>query len=124
MRILHAFSILALLTTPALAQEATPEGTWRDSYGTTLQLSLCGDGTQLCATLVDVHGDSRTEENLAYVNQQIMQAEMTAPNQWSGTVIFDGSEAASTATLVAADTLEIQGCRAAILCQTLSFTRI
>lgn len=29
-----------------------PNGTWRDSFGTTLEFSLCGEGTQLCATLL------------------------------------------------------------------------
>ena len=58
------------------------------------------------------------------MNQQIMQADMTAPNEWRGTVIFEGSEAASTLTQVGPDTIEIQGCRVAILCQTLTFNRV
>lgn len=124
MRALFAVSFFVLFSATSFAQEATPEGTWRDEHGTTLQLKLCGDGTQLCAVLIDVRGKSRTEANLAYVNQQVMQAELTAPNQWKGKVIFDGSEAVSTVTQVAPDTIEIEGCRAAILCQTLAFNRV
>jgi hypothetical protein len=124
MRAVLALSTLALLSTATLAQEASPSGTWRDSFGTVLNFSDCGDGTQLCAVLVDVQGKSRTEGNLAFVGKQIMQADKTAGNQWQGSVMFDGSEAASTITQVAADTIEIQGCRAVILCQTLSFNRI
>ena len=124
MRAVLAFSILALISTSAMAQEGSPNGTWRDEFGTTIQFSLCGDGTQLCAVLLDVQGESRTEANLAYLNQQIMQADQTAENEWKGTVTFDGSDAASTITQVAPDTIEIQGCRAAVLCQTLAFSRI
>ena len=124
MRTILAFSTLALLSSGAFAQEATPDGTWRDSFGTTLQFSLCGEGTQLCATLLEVQGESRTEGNLAFVNKQIMQADQTAANEWKGTVMFDGSEAESTITQVAVDTIEIQGCRVVVLCQTLSFSRL
>jgi hypothetical protein len=124
MRALFALSFFFLFSAVSLAQEATPEGVWRDEYGTTLKISLCGDGTQLCAVLLDVQGESRTEANLAYVNQQVLQADMTAPNKWQGTVVFDGKEAHSTITQVAADTIEIEGCRAAILCQTLAFNRV
>jgi uncharacterized protein (DUF2147 family) len=124
MRALFAPFAFVLLSSSVLAQEATPDGTWRDAFGTTLQFSLCGEGSQLCATLVEVQGESRTAGNLAFVNKQIMQADQTAANEWKGTVMFDGSEAESTITQVAADTIEIEGCRVVVLCQTLSFSRL
>ena len=107
-----------------MAQEATPEGDWRDSYGTILRLSLCGDGTQLCGVLIDVQGESRTEENLAYVNQQVMQADRTGPLEWQGSVVFDGNAAQATITQIAPDTIEIEGCRVVVLCETLAFHRL
>lgn len=125
MRAIIVLSAFAMLSSGVVAQEATPDGTWRDSFGTTLQFSLCGDGsTQLCATLLGVQGKSRTDGNLAFVNKQIMQADQTAANEWKGTVMFDGNKAESTITQVAADTIEIQGCRAVVLCQTLAFARL
>ena len=124
MRAAIALSAFALLLSPALAQEATPNGMWQDSFGTILDLSLCGDGTQLCGVLVDVQGESRTEDNLAFVGQEIMQAEQSGANEWKGAVMFGGSKAASTITQVAANTIEIQGCRVVVLCQTLSFQRM
>ena len=124
MRAIVAFSVFALFSASAHGQEATPDGTWRDEFGSTIQFSLCGDGTQLCAVLVDVQGKSRTEGNIAFLNKQIMQADQTAENEWKGTVMFDGGEAESTITQVAANTIEIQGCRAVVLCQTLSFARL
>ena len=124
MRFLLAIPLLAALSAPAFAQEINPEGTWRDKFGTVVDFSYCGDGTQLCAVLRDVQGKSRTEANLAYVNQQVIQADRTAANKWQGTVIFDGSKASGTVTQVAADTIEVQGCRAGIFCQTLAFNRL
>ena len=118
--------LATLFCVPALttfAQEPNPEGTWRDEYGTIFQISLCGDGTGLCAKLIDVQGKSRTEENLAYVNQQVLQADQTAEAEWKGTVIYNGSEAGATINQNGPDTLSITGCRM-ILCQTLVFNRM
>ncbi|WP_116654233.1 hypothetical protein [Pelagibacterium sediminicola] len=125
MRIFLALAIFSTLATGAFAQELSPEGTWADDWGTTLEISYCGDdGTQVCAILLDVQGDSRTEANLAYVDQQIMQAGLVAENQWKGTVVFEGNEAEGTLTQTGPDTIEIQGCRMLILCETLAFRRV
>jgi len=124
MRTLLALSFMALISAPALGQEINPEGSWRDKFGTTVKFSLCGDGTQLCAVLLDVQGKSRTKENLAYVNRQVIQADMTAANEWKGTVTFNGTEAAGTVTQVGADVIEVEGCRGGIFCQTLAFSRL
>ena len=51
---------------------------FQDKYGTILEFSICGDGTQLCAVLIDIQGDARSEATLAQVNQQVLQADMTA----------------------------------------------
>jgi len=123
MRSLAAITAFVLLSTFASAQEASVEGTWRDEYGTAFAISLCGDGHQLCAVLLDVQGKSRTEENLAYVGKQVIQAAETAPNRWEGTVIFNGSEAKGIVTQVSDNTIEIEGCRG-ILCNTLAFNRV
>lgn len=125
--------LCAAIAVPALAQDAAatgeaaaitdPSGTFVDEFGTSFSFSLCGSGTDLCGTLIDVQGESRTEANLAFVNQQVIQAAQTAPNEWQGTVMFDGAEAAATVTQTGPDSIEVQGCRAAVLCQTLKFNR-
>ena len=124
MRSLFALSFLAFSSVTCLAQGASPEGTWRDKFGTEVKFSLCGDGTQLCAVLLDVQGKSRTKANLAYVNRQVVKADKTASNEWKGAVTFNGTTAAGTVTQVAADVIEVEGCKAAVFCQTLAFNRL
>src|SRR5690606_1813412 len=101
-----------------------PAGKWQDSYGTAFKFSLCGDGTALCGTLLDVQGRSRTEQNLALLNTQVMQAQPSATGEWKGTVTLDGATAKATIRQVAPDAITITGCRALILCQTLTFNRV
>jgi len=125
MRVLLVFIATIFMAVGANAQDITPTGEWMDEYGTALSISACGDdNTQLCVVLLDVQGESRTSENLAYVNQQIMQADLVAENQWQGTVVFEGAEAEGTLTQVDANTVEIRGCRALLFCETLVFQRV
>lgn len=113
---------LGMLVAPALAQNvASPEGTWVDAEGTSFTFKLCGDGTALCGVLNDIQGASRTPENLAFVNSQVVQAEQTAPGKWEGTINYGGRQAGAKVTLVAADAIKITGCQLGILCQSITF---
>lgn len=115
--------LCAAAAIPVFAATATPNGTFVDSYGTSFKFSLCGDGTALCGVLTNLEGASATEENLAFVGKQVMQAEQVGPNEWKGALSAGGISAEATVTMTGPDTIDIQGCRAAILCQTLTYTR-
>ncbi|MCY1542969.1 hypothetical protein D9M68_787510 [compost metagenome] len=111
---------------PTLAQDAAakPNGSFVDEFGTSFEFWLCGaDNTDLCGKLTNLEGASATAENLAFVGKQVMQAEKTGPNEWKGSLTAGGISAEATVTQVNANTIEIQGCRAAILCQTLAYSR-
>jgi uncharacterized protein (DUF2147 family) len=119
-------ALVGTLSIPAFAQEAAmdPNGTFVDDWGTTFTFSLCGDGTDLCGTLDVLQGESATPENLAFVGTQVMQAKQSAANQWKGALEAGGLSAEATVTQTSPNTIDIQGCRAAILCQTLTYTRV
>ncbi|MFC3705225.1 hypothetical protein ACFOOL_10705 [Devosia honganensis] len=122
--ILAAGVLLGAAAAPALADPADINGRWMDAEGTTFTFSLCGDGTTLCGVLNDIQGESRTPENMAYVNQQVVEAEQIAPNRWEGTVLYEGRRAAAKVTLTTPDTVEITGCQVVIFCETLVFYRV
>lgn len=119
------FGLLCAASFPALAQDtADPSGKFVDEFGTSFEFSLCGEsGTDLCGVLTNLEGESATEENLAFVGKQVMQAQQTAPNEWKGSLSAGGISADATITQTGPDTIEIQGCRAGILCQTLAYNR-
>lgn len=122
--ILAVGALCAAAASPTFAQDAaTPEGTWQDKWGTTFTFSMCGDGTQLCGVLNDIQGDSRTEENLAFVDQQVVQGNQVAPNEWKGNIALNGGNAEATVELVDADTISITGCRG-IFCSSIEYERV
>ena len=122
---LAALALCTSLAAPLLADDKiVPSGTFVDEYGTTFEFAACGEaGTALCAVLTNLEGNSATETNLAFVGKQVIEAEQTAPNEWKGSLVAGGMSADATIKQVDPDTVTIQGCRAAILCQTLSYNK-
>jgi len=122
-----AVAFLVTVGSPSFAHAIgplNPNGSFVDSYGTSFRLTLCGKtGTDLCGVLTNLEGRSATPENLTFVGRQVMHATRSAANQWKGSLSVGNTNADATVTMVDADTVEIQGCRAAILCETLTYKR-
>lgn len=113
------------LATPAFAQDLTPVGTWQTTTGESrYSVSYCGDGTQLCAKLTWLREDARTPENVALLNEYVVQgARPTAQNKWRGTVKYEGQTVSGSVTLVSEDKMSLSGCQL-IACQKVEFVRI
>jgi hypothetical protein len=122
-KLLSAAALSVFLVAPAIGQDLNPNGVWKDRWGTTFTFELCGDGTQLCGVLNDIQGESRTEENLAYVNQQVVRGDMVAPNKWEGTIALHGGSAKAIVEMTGPDALKITGCRA-IFCSSIDYERV
>ena len=108
---------LAMLAQPALA---SPAGTWeiemRDSR---YSVELCGDGTQLCSTLIWLGNGADNAENLPYLNTLLIDhARQVRPNQWKGDLHIYGHTAGGTITQVGEDEIVLKGCVAFVICKT------
>jgi uncharacterized protein (DUF2147 family) len=113
---------LAMLAQPALA---SPEGTWeiemRDSR---YNVELCGDGTQLCATLIWLGNGADNKENLPYLNTLLIDhAQQVGPNQWKGDLSIYGQHASGTITQVSEDQITLEGCVIFVICKTYQMYR-
>jgi len=109
---------------PALAAQS-PAGTWQTVSGESrFEVTLCGDGTEVCARLVWLRDDARTAENLSYLNSYVLKgAKRALENKWRGSAEYMGEVVKGTLTLVDGDTITINGCKGA-LCQKFELTRI
>jgi uncharacterized protein (DUF2147 family) len=122
---------LAVCATPVLAAsqpargQLSPVGSWETSTGESrYKVSLCGDGTQLCAKLTWLRSDAQTAQNLAYLNTYVLRgAQQTRSNKWQGTVAFQGKTVGGSLTLVSANTAMLSGCQM-VMCKSVQFHRI
>ena len=116
---------LALVLAAIAPANASPAGMWeiemRDSR---YDVTLCGDGTQLCAELVWLGNGADNAENLPYLNTLLIDhARQTRSNQWKGELHIYGQRAAGTITQVSADQITLKGCVAFVICRTYQMYR-
>ena len=122
---LAALTFAAFSIAPAVAASSTPVGNWQVTTGEARYVvTSCGAGGKLCAKLVWLRADARTEENLALLNTYVVKgAQPAAAGKWQGNVTFSGHNYDGTMTLVSKNFMTLKGC-SGILCQTYEFTRI
>jgi uncharacterized protein (DUF2147 family) len=114
---------MAMLAQPALA--ASPAGVWeiemRDSR---YNVEMCGDGTQLCGTLIWLGNGADNAENMPYLNtMMINHASQVAPNKWKGELSIYGQKAGGTITQVSDDQITLTGCVVFVICKTYQMYR-
>jgi uncharacterized protein (DUF2147 family) len=121
-----ALCFAALSTAPTLALAAagaSPVGQWQVVTGEArYTVTNCGGG--LCAKLVWLRSDAKTDENLALLNHYVVKgARPAGTGTWNGNVTFNGHSYAGTMQLVSKNYMTLKGC-AGVLCQTYQFSRI
>lgn len=115
----------SLILASASAALASPAGIWeiemRDSR---YDVSLCGDGTELCATLIWLGNGADNAENLPYLNTLLIDhAREIKPGQWKGQLHIYGQSADGTITQVSDDQITLKGCVAFVLCKSYQMYR-
>jgi len=125
-RLATAALCLGFIITPALAAgTASPAGSWQSTDGQArVRVSLCGDGTQLCAKLTGLSGEARTSDNLQLLNTYVVSgARQSNAGEWRGTIHFNGQTADAHITMVSASSITVSGCQMG-MCKTFAFRRV
>ncbi|HVY50518.1 MAG TPA: DUF2147 domain-containing protein [Devosia sp.] len=118
----------ALATLPSLAiggSETSPVGQWLVTTGEARYAVVsCGSAGQLCAKLVWLRADARTDENVALLDHYVVRgAQPVGTGKWAGNVVLNGHSYAGTMQLVSRNFMTLRGC-SGLLCQTYEFTRV
>lgn len=118
--------LFGLAALPASAQTMSPAGTWEiESRDSRYEVTLCGDGTQLCAELVWLGNGADSKENLPYLNTLLIDhAPMIGPNQWQGELHLYGQTATGTITQVSDGQISLEGCFLFVVCRTYQMYRM
>ena len=118
-----AFCFAALSTFPAVAAGASPLGQWQVTTGEArYSVTSCGSG--LCAKLVWLRADQRTDDKLALLNHYVVRgAKPAGGGKWAGDLKMNGQTYSGTMQMVSKNFMTLKGC-SGFLCQTYEFTRI
>jgi uncharacterized protein (DUF2147 family) len=122
-RIAIAVGLVWASMMPALA---SPVGLWEIETGDQrYNVTMCGDGTQLCAELIWLGKGGDRPENRPYLNTlMIDRAPLIRPNQWRGKLNLYGKTATGTITQIAEDLVQLKGCYFLVMCRTYKMYRI
>lgn len=121
--VLAALGFAAVSVTPSFAAGATPLGRWQVTTGEArYAVTACAGG--LCAKLVWLRADQRTEEKRALLNHYVVRgAKPAGAGKWAGDLKLNGQTYSGTMQLVSKNFMTLRGC-AGFLCQTYEFTRL
>lgn len=126
---------LALACGPASAQSADDAfGLWLNpENGSNIEFYKCG-GEGLCAKLTKVTDGQATDDknpdaakrSQPIIGLVIMENAKKSGAKWSGTLYNreNGKSYSGTITVKSKDAVDLSGCVAAILCRTVTWTRI
>lgn len=125
-RFLSGVLALAMGVAPALAEPFDPTGIWEASDGESrYDVSLCGDGTQLCGKLIWIRPDVINERNKSYIDTYIVNgARRVSDREWRGTISLYGVNVAGSVTRLGADLMQVRGCALVIICERQIVSRI
>lgn len=103
----------------------SPAGTWQTASGESrFEVSLCGDGTQVCAKLVWLRSDARTPDTVPYLNTYVLRgATQAVANKWRGDAEYMGENVKGTLTLLGPDAMTLNGCKG-VFCQKVELHRL
>jgi len=126
---------LSLASASASAQKAEDAlGVWlHPDNGSNVEFYKCGD--RVCGKIVKVIDGQQTDDknpdpakrNRPIVGLVIMEgAKQKGDNKWSGKLYNreNGKTYSGTVTVKTKDTLDLSGCVAAVLCRTVTWTRV
>lgn len=127
-RLAPAFLVSALATSPGLAVEFGLDGVWQaDNNESRYTMESCGDGTQLCATLVWIKPDKIDDKNRPYINTKVVDGArlvQISPLIWRGTIHVYGHSVFGSVTQVNADRFQVKGCAFIIFCLDMGINRV
>ncbi|KKC35640.1 hypothetical protein WH87_16510 [Devosia epidermidihirudinis] len=105
---------------------ASPNGVWElDSRDTRIKLELCGDGTQLCGTLVWLSDADYNKQYEQFLNQPVAnKISQNGANRWKGAMRLFGQNITGTVTQRSDTQMTLQGCALLVLCKSYEMFKV
>ena len=117
--------VVANAQSSALMQYS-PDGLWEaDDGDSRYDVSLCGDGTQICAKLVWINPDKVNSRNVQYLDKYVIyQGRRATPAEWRGQINIYGVKIGGSVKILSGNRLKVTGCAFAFFCESYTLARI
>ncbi len=104
----------------------TPVGNWQAEDGDSrYRVTLCGDGTQLCAKLVWINPAKINDRNQQYIDKYVIyQAWRSRPSEWRGDIDIYGTVVGGSVKQLGMDAVRVTGCAFWVFCESFLLRRI
>ncbi|MCF6344048.1 MAG: DUF2147 domain-containing protein [Devosiaceae bacterium] len=111
---------------PVLAEPMNPTGLWQADDGESrYEVSLCGDGTQLCAKLVWIQPDKIKAANKVYIDTYVVnKIKRATDREWRGNISLYGVTVSGNVQAYSNDKLVVRGCALIVICIKQGLTRM
>ena len=121
-QVLMGVAMLAGFAAPA---SASPAGVWEfETKDTRVEVEMCGDGQDLCGTLVWLKDTRYNKQYERYLDTVMVgPAKPKGEGRWGGKMNMFGYNASGTIKQRSEDHLTLEGCVALVVCKTYELYR-
>jgi len=111
---------------PVFAGPMNPTGLWQADDGESrYEVSLCGDGTQLCAKLVWIQPDKIKAANKVYIDTYVVnKIKRVTDRKWRGNISLYGHTVSGSVQAYNNNKLVVRGCALIVICIRQGLTRM
>ena len=104
----------------------SPAGIWQaDDGDSRYDVTLCGDGTQICAKLIWIKPDKINNRNIQYLDKYVIyEGNRVRPAEWRGNIDIYGVSVGGSVKIVNQNQLKVTGCAFGFFCQGFELFRI
>ena len=104
----------------------SPAGLWEaDDHDSRYEVTLCGDGTQICAKLFWINPDKINDRNVQYLDKYVIyEGVQTHPDKWEGQIDIYGTMVDGSVEVLSQDLVQVTGCAFFIFCKGFTLERI
>lgn len=107
-------------------QQFDPTGLWEaDAGDSRFDVTLCGDGTQICAKLVWIKPSEVNTRNINYLDKYVIfEGKRATPSEWRGQIDIYGTRVGGSVKIAGQDKIQVVGCAFLVLCQGFGLNRV
>lgn len=122
---LAAVAMVAWVGQPMAGTIHSPAGIWITNGGESkYELTLCGDGDDLCAKMIWVNNSELGQKLKPYLGEaMLVTAPRVATQKWRGRITLQGQTVNGSVEILDANNIHVRGCAGA-LCQGVELIRV